>query len=311
MSSCRLRSGDDLVGDLLAARRRRTRGPRGPARRAPRAPCRRPRGAPGRCRRRRRRGRSARARPRRCRRSFSSISRMPWTRSPLRSWNPDCMHPAQGRVQVAVVEQVVGDLLEDGVGVELEPDLGAVPPRVPEPTGHHREAMPPHRFLRADSSGSRAERGGKSDAFGGWRRTTPRSVMRAVTSSAGVMSNAGLAAGVAAGDDLDRVDAARRRGADHGADLVGRPLLDRDRRPVGAGPVDGAARRGDEERHAVGPGRERLQVGADLVGDVAVGGDAVGAGDHHVDLARGEQVPGGAVGHQPVRRRRGRPAPTR
>ena len=42
-------------------------------------------------------------------------------------------HPAQGGVQVAVVQQVVGDLLEHGVGVEVEPDLRAVPLRVPEP----------------------------------------------------------------------------------------------------------------------------------------------------------------------------------
>src|SRR5215203_968058 len=39
---------------------------------------------------------------------------------------------AQGRVQISVVEEVVGDLLEDGVGVEVEADLRAVPPAVPE-----------------------------------------------------------------------------------------------------------------------------------------------------------------------------------
>ena len=42
-------------------------------------------------------------------------------------------HPAQGGVEVAVVQQVVGDLLEHGLGVEVEPHLGAVPLRVPEP----------------------------------------------------------------------------------------------------------------------------------------------------------------------------------
>ncbi len=35
--------------------------------------------------------------------------------------------PAQGRVDVAVVEQVVGQLVEEPIGVELEPLLGAVP----------------------------------------------------------------------------------------------------------------------------------------------------------------------------------------
>ena len=33
----------------------------------------------------------------------------------------------------------------------------------------------------------------------------------------------------------------------------------------------------------MGVGGEGLEVGADLVGGVAVGGDAVGAGDHRVD----------------------------
>ena len=41
-------------------------------------------------------------------------------------------HPAQRGVEVAVVEQVVGDLAEDRVGVDVEAGLGAVPARVPE-----------------------------------------------------------------------------------------------------------------------------------------------------------------------------------
>jgi hypothetical protein len=36
-------------------------------------------------------------------------------------------HAPEGGVQVAVVEEVVGDLGQDGVGVEVEPDLAAVP----------------------------------------------------------------------------------------------------------------------------------------------------------------------------------------
>jgi hypothetical protein len=40
---------------------------------------------------------------------------------------PGLQHAAQGRVEVAVVEQVVGDLAEDVVGVELEAHLRAVP----------------------------------------------------------------------------------------------------------------------------------------------------------------------------------------
>ena len=39
---------------------------------------------------------------------------------------------AQGAGQVAMVEQVVGELVEDVVGVEVEAGLGAVPARVGE-----------------------------------------------------------------------------------------------------------------------------------------------------------------------------------
>ena len=42
-------------------------------------------------------------------------------------------HAAQRGVEIAVVEQVVGHLLEQRVGVEIEADLRAVPARVLEP----------------------------------------------------------------------------------------------------------------------------------------------------------------------------------
>jgi hypothetical protein len=50
---------------------------------------------------------------------------------------PRLQQPPEGGVEVAVVEQVVGHLLEHGVGVEVEPDLGAVPAAVPEPGARH------------------------------------------------------------------------------------------------------------------------------------------------------------------------------
>ena len=56
-------------------------------------------------------------------------------RSPLRSRKPCCIMPAQRGVEVAVVEEVVGHLLEQRVGVEIEADLGAVPARVLESLG--------------------------------------------------------------------------------------------------------------------------------------------------------------------------------
>ena len=40
--------------------------------------------------------------------------------------------PPKRGVEVAVVQQVVGDLAEDGVGVDVEAGLRAVPPRVAE-----------------------------------------------------------------------------------------------------------------------------------------------------------------------------------
>ena len=57
---------------------------------------------------------------------------------------------AQRGVDVAVVEQVVGDLLQDGVGIEIEPDLGAVPTRVAEPRLHST----PSKRRRVAPSGS-------------------------------------------------------------------------------------------------------------------------------------------------------------
>ena len=50
--------------------------------------------------------------------------------------------------------------------------------------------------------------------------------------------------------------------------------------------------------HAVACGQHRHHVGADLVGDVAVGRDPVGADDHQIDATAGEQLAGGAVGQQ-------------
>ncbi len=43
--------------------------------------------------------------------------------------------PLQGLIEVAVVQQLVGQLAEDVVGVEFEADLGPIPFGIPEP-GH-------------------------------------------------------------------------------------------------------------------------------------------------------------------------------
>ena len=65
-------------------------------------------------------------------------------------------HAAQRGVQVAVVEEIVGHLLEQRVGVEIEPDLRAVPPRVLELA--HRG----HRYLPAGIAASRRISGSRA-----------------------------------------------------------------------------------------------------------------------------------------------------
>jgi hypothetical protein len=52
--------------------------------------------------------------------------------------------PSQCGVQVAVIEQVVAHLVEQLLGVEVEPRLRAVPPRVAESIGT-LASEPPHR----------------------------------------------------------------------------------------------------------------------------------------------------------------------
>ena len=84
-------------------------------------------------------------------------------------------------------------------------------------------------------------------------------------------------------------------------ELVAVTFLDRDVGAVSAGKVERRARRGDEERDAVVGAGQRLEIGADLVGNVAVGGDAVGADDDGIDLAGAHEQAGSVVGDQRVR----------
>ena len=61
-------------------------------------------------------------------------------------------HAAQGVVEVAVVQQVVGDLLQDAVGVQLEADLRPVPAGVREPACHGPRVPPPAGCRRAPAA---------------------------------------------------------------------------------------------------------------------------------------------------------------
>jgi len=80
--------------------------------------------------------------------------------------------------------------------------------------------------------------------------------------------------------------------------LVRGPLLDGDLGAGGDGEIEGRDGGGDVEGDPVLLGQHRHRVGSDLVGDVAVSGDAVGAHHHQVDLAGGHHVAGHVVRDQ-------------
>ena len=110
--------------------------------------------------------------------------------------------------------------------------------------------------------------------------STPRSVISPVTSRAGVTSKRVVRDRRAVRHDLHRLDPAIRGAAGHGRLLLGAALLDRNfGHAVRQREVDGRRRQRHIERHVVVLGGERLQISADLVADVALRGDAVGADD--------------------------------
>ena len=84
-------------------------------------------------------------------------------------------------------------------------------------------------------------------------------------------------------------------------DLARVALLDRDGAAVLKAPVDGRERQRHEERDVVVARGERLEIGADLVGDVAGRRGAVGADDAEIDLSLLHQMPAGIVGDQRMR----------
>src|SRR6266481_272199 len=73
-------------------------------------------------------------------------------------------------------------------------------------------------------------------------------------------------------------------------DFGGGALFDGDVLAVGDGKVEGGDGRGDVEGHVVFLGEDGDLVGADFVGGVAVGRDAVGAGDDGVDFSGLEKM---------------------
>src|SRR5436309_2455076 len=88
-------------------------------------------------------------------------------------------------------------------------------------------------------------------------------------------------------------------GAEDLGDLQGLALLDGDGRAVRRGAVDRREGRRHVEGHLVAVGQHGHRVGADLVGGVAVGRDAVGAHHDAVHQPLRHEGAGAAVGHQP------------
>ena len=120
----------------------------------------------------------------------------------------------------------------------------------------------------------------------------PRSVTSALTSAAGVTSNAGLRHRVPASVSCAparRTSSGSRSSISISAARAVR--VDRRRRP------------GDDELDPGGARGERQRVRADLIGDVAVRRDAVTADDHGSDRSAGDQAGRGRVDDQLVRDR--------
>ncbi len=81
-------------------------------------------------------------------------------------------------------------------------------------------------------------------------------------------------------------------------DFVGEALFDGDVLAGGQVEVEGGGGSGDVEGDLVGVCEDGEGVGADFVGGVAVGSDAVGSGDDEVDFLLGHEEAGHAVGDE-------------
>ena len=106
----------------------------------------------------------------------------------------------------------------------------------------------------------------------------------------------------AIGNHAHGLDAPVGGAAGHVRHFVGAALFDRNLPDaVIDTKVDGRRRQCNIERHAIVVRGERLQIGPDLVADVAIGGDPVGADDGEIDHAVLHQMAAGVVGDHGVR----------
>jgi hypothetical protein len=106
-----------------------------------------------------------------------------------------------------------------------------------------------------------------------------------------VTSKAGLATASLSGNWLQRRRHATGIEAVHPAEFVAVALLDRNGGTVKTGEIQRRPWRCDVERNVVVGAGQGLQVSADLVGDIAIGGNAVGADDYRIDLALRSKMP--------------------
>ena len=154
------------------------------------------------------------------------------------------------------------------------------PPPMPSTSGRR------DREISRSASGvtTRLARAAIDSAYGA--SSTPASVTIAVTSSAGVTSNAGLKAS----PPVERAHAPRGSRSSIGIAP-----------PSGVAGIDRRQRRRHVERHAVPRGQHGQGIGAHLVRHVAVRGDPVGAHHDAVDEAARHQRARRRVGHHAVR----------
>ncbi len=120
---------------------------------------------------------------------------------------------------------------------------------------------------------------------------TPRSVMRPVTYRAGVTSKRSSPL-ASPPNDFHRLDSSVAGATGHLRDFAAGALLDRNfSHAVDHAKVDGGRWQRHIEGHAIVMGGQRLEIGADLVADIALCRRPVCPDDRHVDKTVLHQVP--------------------
>ncbi len=174
-------------------------------------------------------------------------------------------HPAQRRVEIAVVEQVVGHLGEQRVGVEVEPDLRPVPTGVSEGGTRHEPRVPLPRRARSRGRDARGRPRLGSDPPSGHNLLMRRSLVLA-TAAVSLLAVAGLGGckeSEDAASDLPRPSVAFCKAAGHYDNTIQSAKLAEQIEMVAKiaehAPKDIAARRAHVPRRAPAPSGRRHQ----------------------------------------------------